>query len=106
MSPKKILRRPVPASLPDLGNDHPPLLRRLYAARGVTSEAELRYTLRELESPARLKGIDGAVDLIATAIREQQRVMILGDFDADGATSTAVAILGLSMFGLAQLDFR
>lgn len=106
MSPKKILRRPVPASVPDWGGDYPPLLRRLYAARGVTSESELRYTLRELESPARLKGIDGAVELIATAIREQQRVMILGDFDADGATSTAVAVLGLSMFGLAGVDFR
>ena len=106
MSPKKILRRSVPEAAPAWGSDYPPLLRRLYAARGVKSDAELRYTLRELESPARLKGIDRAVALIATAIREQQRVMILGDFDADGATSTAVAMLGLSMFGLGQVDFR
>ncbi|MDX1456629.1 MAG: single-stranded-DNA-specific exonuclease RecJ [Marinobacter sp.] len=106
MTPKKIVRRPSPATMPDLGAQIPPLLRRLYAARGVTSEHQLNYTLKHLASPLEMRGIDRAVELLAQAIRENQRVLVLGDFDADGATSTAVAVLGLSMLGLADVDFR
>lgn len=106
MTPKKILRRPGPETDPDWGSDLPPLLRRLYAARGISSEAELAYTLKHLASPLELRGIDRAVALLADAIVHQKRVLILGDFDADGATSTAVAMLGLSMLGLGQIDFR
>lgn len=106
MTPKKIVRRPSPATVPDLGAQIPPLLRRLYAARGVTSEHQLNYTLKHLASPLEMRGIDRAVELLAQAIRENQRVLVLGDFDADGATSTAVAVLGLSMLGLADVDFR
>lgn len=103
---RKILRRPAPAPAPDWGAELPPLLRRLYAARGVTSAIELSYGLRELASPLTLLGIDAAVAILADAIARQQSVMIVGDFDADGATSTAVAMLGLSMLGLARVDFR
>ncbi|TGN41032.1 single-stranded-DNA-specific exonuclease RecJ [Marinobacter confluentis] len=106
MTPKKILRRPGPSSQPDWGQNLPPLLRRLYAARGVTSDDQLSYTLKHLASPMELRGIDRAVELLARAINEKQSVMILGDFDADGATSTAVAMLGLGMLGLEQVDFR
>ena len=106
MTPKKILRRPGPDSQSDWGQNLPPLLRRLYAARGVTSDDQLSYTLKHLASPMELRGIDRAVQLLATAIAEKQSVMILGDFDADGATSTAVAILGLGMLGLERVDFR
>jgi single-stranded-DNA-specific exonuclease len=106
MTPKKILRRPAPVNPPDWGENLPPLLRRLYAARGVTSDQQLSYTLKHLASPMELRGIDHAVQLLATAIVEKQSVMILGDFDADGATSTAVAMLGLGMLGLERVDFR
>lgn len=106
MTPKKILRRPIPESTSDWGQGLPPLLRRLYAARGVRSDAELAYTLKHLASPMDLRGIERAVELLAVAIAEDQRVLILGDFDADGATSTAVAVLGLSMLGLRQVDYR
>ncbi|GGE68234.1 single-stranded-DNA-specific exonuclease RecJ [Streptosporangium jomthongense] len=106
MTPKKILRRPRPEGHPDWGQDLPPLLRRLYAARGVTSDDQLRYTLRHLASPFELRGIDRAVELLADAIARNRRVLVLGDFDADGATSTAVAMLGLSMLGLQSIDFR
>ncbi len=106
MTPKKILRRPRPESSPDWGQDLPPLLRRLYAARGVTSDDQLRYTLRHLASPFELRGIERAVELLADAIARNRRVLVLGDFDADGATSTAVAMLGLSMLGLQSIDFR
>lgn len=106
MTPKKILRRPLPSTVPAWGQHLPPLLRRLYAARGVTSEDQLHYTLKHLASPMALRGIDRAVELLAEAIERQQQVLILGDFDADGATSTAVAMLGLSMLGLGSVDFR
>ncbi|WP_404369321.1 single-stranded-DNA-specific exonuclease RecJ [Marinobacter sp.] len=106
MTPKKILRRPLPVNGISWGSQLPDILRRLYAARGVTSEDQLSYTLRHLASPLELRGIGRAVELMAEAIARQQKVMILGDFDADGATSTAVAMLGLSMMGLADVDFR
>ncbi|MGM0569742.1 single-stranded-DNA-specific exonuclease RecJ [Marinobacter sp.] len=106
MTPRKILRRPGPRTVSEWGQDLPPLLRRLYAGRGVTSDEELAYTLKHLASPMTLRGIDRAVALLADAIEQQQSVLILGDFDADGATSTAVAMLGLSMLGLGDVDFR
>ncbi|MGF2736371.1 single-stranded-DNA-specific exonuclease RecJ [Marinobacter sp. DUT-1] len=106
MTPKKILRRPRPDTAAAWGQNLPPLLRRLYAARGVTSDEQLSYTLKHLASPLQLRGIDRAVELLAEAIGQQQKVLVLGDFDADGATSTAVAMLGLSMLGLGAIDFR
>jgi single-stranded-DNA-specific exonuclease len=106
MTPKKILRRPGPSNQPDWGQNLPPLLRRLYAARGVTCDEQLSYTLKHLASPMELRGIGRAVELLAKAITEKQSVMILGDFDADGATSSAVAMLGLGMMGLERVDFR
>lgn len=106
MTPKKILRRPSPDTTPDWGQNLPPLLRRLYAARGVISDDQLTYTLKHLASPMDLRGVDRAVALLAEAITSQQRVLVLGDFDADGATSTAVAMLGLGMLGLNDIDFR
>ncbi|MEP3563410.1 MAG: DHH family phosphoesterase, partial [Marinobacter sp.] len=106
MTPKKILRRPQPAGSSEWGHSLPPILRRLYAARGVHSDDQLQYTLKHLASPMQLRGIDRAVELLADAVVEKQRVMILGDFDADGATSTAVAMLGLSMLGVSSVDFR
>lgn len=106
MTPKKILRRPSPETTPGWGQNLPPLLRRLYAARGVTSDEQLSYTLKHLASPMELRGIGRAVSLLTEAITSQQRVLVLGDFDADGATSTAVAMLGLGMLGLNDIDFR
>ncbi|HET8848694.1 MAG TPA: single-stranded-DNA-specific exonuclease RecJ [Marinobacter sp.] len=106
MIPKKILRRRQPTDLVGWGQNLPPILRRLYAARGVQSDDQLQYTLKHLASPMQLRGIDRAVEILARAIDHRQRVMVLGDFDADGATSTAVAMLGLSMLGVASIDFR
>ncbi|OZB12290.1 MAG: single-stranded-DNA-specific exonuclease RecJ, partial [Marinobacter sp. 34-60-7] len=106
MIPKKILRRRQPTDLVGWGQNLPPILRRLYAARGVQSDDQLQYTLKHLASPMQLRGIDRAVEILAQAIERRQRVMVLGDFDADGATSTAVAMLGLSMLGVASIDFR
>ena len=96
--------RPLPATLPFLG-DLPPLLTRLYAARGVQSEAELDKSLARLIPFQQLKGIEAAVDLLVTALEQRQRILIVGDFDADGATASTVGVLGLRLLGAAHVDY-
>ena len=96
--------RPLPANLPDLG-DLPPLLTRLYAARGVRSAVELAKGLARLIPYQQLKGIDAAVSLLVTALQQRQRILIVGDFDADGATASSVGVLGLRMLGAAHVDY-
>ncbi len=86
------------------GNIHP-LLERLFLARGITSETELDRTLSKLPSPWLLSGMEAMVDHLITAINEQQRICIVADFDADGATSCAVAIKGLQLLGAGQVSF-
>ena len=100
----RIEPRPLPANLPDLG-DLPPLLTRLYAARGVRSAAELDKGLARLIPYQQLKGIDAAVSLLVTALQQRQRILIVGDFDADGATASSVGVLGLRMLGAAHVDY-
>ncbi|UVE16750.1 single-stranded-DNA-specific exonuclease RecJ [Pseudomonas sp. LS44] len=100
----RIESRPLPATLPDLGN-LPPLLTRLYAARGVQSAAELDKGLARLIPVQQLKGIEAAVDLLVQALEQRQRILIVGDFDADGATASSVGVLGLRMLGAAAVDY-
>lgn len=100
----RIEPRPLPADLPDLG-DLPPLLTRLYAARGVRSAVELDKGLARLIPYQQLKGIDAAVSLLVTALQQRQRILIVGDFDADGATASSVGVLGLRMLGAAHVDY-
>ena len=100
----RIERRPLPAVLPDLG-DIPPLLTRIYAARGVESAAELEKGLARLLPTHLLKGMDAAVLLLAQALKQRQRILIVGDFDADGATASCVGVLGLRMLGAAHVDY-
>lgn len=99
-----IKQRPVPVDLPNLGSI-PPLLQRIYASRGVSCAQELDTSLKYLLSYDQLKGVDGAVALLLQAIARQQRILIVGDFDADGATATAVGVLGLRMLGATQVDY-
>lgn len=96
--------RPLPETLPDLGQ-LPPLLTRLYAARGVQSAAELDKGLARLIPYQQLKGIDAAVTLLVEALEQRQRILFVGDFDADGATASTVGVLGLRLLGAAQVDY-
>ena len=102
---KTLVPRPVPTEAL-AGEDLHPLLRRLYAARGVTSATELNYQLGTLARPQQLKDVDRAARCLLAAIEADQRILVVGDFDADGATSTAVSILGLGMLGARNLDYR
>ncbi len=87
----------LPASLP-------PLLRRLYAARSVLPQ-QLSLDLKDLLPPSGLKGIGEASRLLADAIAANRRIVIAGDYDCDGATGVAVAILGLSALGAKHVGY-
>jgi single-stranded-DNA-specific exonuclease len=76
-----------------------PVLQRVYAGRGVVSPAEIECRLTALLPPQTLGGLESACVLIESALRDSRRILIVGDFDADGATGTAVAIRGLHMLG-------
>ena len=82
-----------------------PLLAQLYAARGVQSAAELDNDLAALLPPNGLKGIDAACDLLLTAIKNQERICIVADYDCDGATACAVAVRGLRLLGAQNVDY-
>ncbi len=77
----------------------PKLLARVYAARDVNDVEQLQYTLDKLLPYQSLSNIAPAVERIATAVIEQQHILMVGDYDADGATSTVVAIRGFKMCG-------
>lgn len=80
-----------------------PVLKRIYAARGVRSPAELDVSLQRMLPVGTLGGVSTAVELLLA--HRERRVLIVGDFDADGATSTALMIRALSRWGFASVDF-
>ncbi len=89
----------------DLPAAWPDSVRRILAARGIKSEQDLLYPLADLPNPQQLLGMEAAVKVLANAIRTQQKIMIVADFDADGATSCAVAIRGLQSMGALAVDY-
>ena len=96
-------RRPVPSLDEPLHEN--PLVHRVLASRGLTRPEELDCSLRQLPVPDALPHIEQAVDRLLLARENAERVLIVGDYDCDGATSTAVAMLGLSMLGFSHLDY-
>ncbi len=103
MNPVEIRRRP-PAAACDFTADIHPILRRVYSARGVLSHADLDLSLDRLLPVGSLEGVDAAARLLA-AHRSSGRVLVIGDFDADGATSTALVVRGLRAMHFAHVDF-
>jgi len=82
-----------------------PLLQRLYASRGISHDDELDYSLRKLLPFDSMLGIDAASARLEKALTQGQRITIIGDFDADGATSTTCAIRALRAFGAEDVHF-
>ncbi|MBS0857077.1 MULTISPECIES: single-stranded-DNA-specific exonuclease RecJ [unclassified Tatumella] len=99
------LRRRQPADETQLPAEMPALLRRLYALRGVNSASELDRSAAGLLPWQGLTGIETAAALLHQAISDRQRIIVVGDFDADGATSTALSLLALRSLGAENLDF-
>ncbi len=94
----QLRRRPLAEDI-DLPMTMPPLLRRLYAQRGIKGARELERSLRGLLDYRLLNGIERAVDFLQQALADRRRIVIVGDFDADGATSTALTVLALRSMG-------
>jgi single-stranded-DNA-specific exonuclease len=88
----------------DFGGHVHPVLRRVYAARGIENESDLDLSLDRLLPVGSLEGLDAATQLLA-AHRSAGRVLVIGDFDADGATSTALVIRALRAMHFANVDF-
>jgi len=82
------------------------VLRRVYAARGIRAADEINHTLAAMAPPQTLGGIAAACALLATAITQDRRIVVVGDFDCDGATGTAVAVRGLRLLGARHVDYR
>ena len=82
-----------------------PVLARIYAGRNINHIDQTEYPLSRLIPPGQLKGIDTAVDLLYTAIRNDERILVVGDFDVDGATSTTLALKVLTAFGAKHVDY-
>ncbi len=100
----RIVRRPVPDSH-QLPTDFHPVIARVLAARGIDRPELLDTSIAGLLHPETLGGLDAAVDLLAEALRAQQAICIVGDFDADGATSCALALRALKAMGAEALDY-
>ena len=102
--PRMIIRRQQAAShsLPDSMH---PVMRRIYAARNISSAAQLDTSLGGLLSYQSLSGIDAAVSLLLNAMNNNNRIVIVADYDADGATGCALAMRGLRAMGASDLHY-
>lgn len=98
MAGQQIVRRPLPAQ-GQWPAGTPPLLQRIYATRGALDIAQAQPKLAQLLPPDQLQGMSAAVALLAAAIAQDKRILVVGDFDCDGATATALAVRGLRLLG-------
>ncbi|WP_210398038.1 single-stranded-DNA-specific exonuclease RecJ [Motiliproteus sediminis] len=101
---KLIVRRSTDTN-PLAGSGLSPLLQRIFAARGVQGPDELDTGLKGLLPYHALKDIDRAVAVIGDTLMRGERILIVGDYDCDGATSSALAVLGLRAMGAGWVDF-
>ncbi len=99
----EIRRRPEVAAA-DLGSDVPPILRRVYAARGLSRREDLDLSLDRLLPVSSLESVEAGARLLASHQRSG-RVLVVGDFDADGATASALIVRALRTLGFAHVDF-
>lgn len=101
----KISRRSFSDSETSLDAALHPLLNRIYRSRGVQTPDELDRTLKTLTPYYSLKDIEPAAEKIAACITSQQKILIVGDFDCDGATSSALAVLALRELGAQDVHY-
>ena len=99
------LRRREVNDAAELPADLSPLLRRLYASRGVRHAGDLERGVKGMLPWQRLYGIDNAVAILHNALQEGLRIVVVGDFDADGATSTALSVLALRALGCENVTY-
>lgn len=103
---RTIRARPVKADISGLPDGFNPVLRRVLAARGVRDANELSLGLADLQRPGSMAGLKEAASLLADAVTGDRSILVVGDFDADGATGTALALLSLAAMGCKRAGFR
>ncbi len=101
--PAPTIRRRTSDISGDWPDSVPPLLRRIYAARGASNPQHAQPKLAQLLPPDSLGGLEAATALLAAAIAAQQHIVVVGDFDCDGATACAVGVRGLRLLGAARV---
>lgn len=101
---KELQRRSVPAISAELAQYHP-VIQRIYASRGIESSIQLARGAAQLLPFTLLKDISAAVTLLIEALQQHQHIVIVGDFDADGATSTATLLSGLKSLGFKHVEY-
>ena len=99
------LRRREAVDSVELPADLPPLLQRLYASRGVRSAQELERSVKGMLSWTQLTGVEKAVEMLHDAFQKGLHIVVVGDFDADGATSTALSVLALRALGYGNVSY-
>jgi single-stranded-DNA-specific exonuclease len=102
VSAMQIRRRSLDTAC-DIAADLHPVLRRVYAARGIANDSDLDLSLDRLLPVGSLEGLDEATRLLA--VHRAGRILVIGDFDADGATSTALVVRALRAMQFAHVDF-
>lgn len=102
---KKVIKRTYNEDHLTSLQNFPPILQRIYAARGIENETDLARGLDALLPYHTLKNIGKAAEFLAIALKQQKRFCVVGDFDADGATSTAVAVSALKLFGAKYVEY-
>lgn len=101
----KIKRRQAALSEDLVASDLHPLLKRIYANRNIQHLEQIDYKLERLLDYRSLKDIELAADIVADAVIKQKKIVVVGDFDADGATSTALMLRALHAFGLLSASY-
>lgn len=104
MNPQVSVRRRVAAQAGDWTDATPPLLRRVYAARNALDEAQARPRLAHLLPPDGMLGLEAAATLLAAAITGNRHIVVVGDFDCDGATACALGVRGLRLLGARRVS--
>lgn len=105
MSSSTLVTQRPQVSDADILLDEHPIIHRILAARGVTDMQAMKMALQQLCRPSSLKGLDKAVALLTQALIEQRKILVIGDYDADGATSTALTLLAMRAMGCRQIDY-
>ena len=101
---RRIVRRPAVVPASDWPDHVPMLLRRLYATRGAPDFESARPKLARLHAPDTLGGMEAATALLREAIVQDKHIVVVGDFDCDGATACAVGVRGLRMLGAKRVS--
>lgn len=105
MNSELIIRRRTPVAGAPVEQQVAPLLARIYSSRGLLDHQKLGRSLQQLQTGQDMQGLDQAVTRLVTALQQNQHILIVGDFDCDGATSTSVGILGLGMLGAQRVSY-